>query len=303
MTEQGKQIIKHIVLPGGGPTGIKTIGILQQLEKSGYWSIENIESIYATSIGCMIGILIALKFDWQTINDYIIKRPWHEIARLNINQVFNIFSKKGLYDVSIMHLFFKPFFDSRDISMHITFKEFYNLTNIDLHFFSLEINNFSIEDISHRTMPDAELLSCAYMSATLPLLFSPICIGDKCYVDGGVLTNYPLKYCIDRIGRERENEILGIKNSYDSNNRQCITNESTILEFIMSFITNLIVNFHKDESSLQKCDCKEVLCECEPVSLSYLRETVKSQKKREELLEAGIKYAEDFIKNENMKNA
>jgi predicted acylesterase/phospholipase RssA len=80
--------IKHIVIPGGGPTGIKALGALQYLEQNGYWNIDNIETIYATSAGSIIAVLLCLKFDWDAINDYIIKRPWHEVTHLNINQVF-----------------------------------------------------------------------------------------------------------------------------------------------------------------------------------------------------------------------
>ena len=35
-----KPIIKHLVIPGGGPTGIQALGALQQLERKGYWKRE-----------------------------------------------------------------------------------------------------------------------------------------------------------------------------------------------------------------------------------------------------------------------
>lgn len=288
-------VIKHIVLPGGGPSGIQTLGALQHLEKNGYWNIQNIESIYATSVGCIIAILLALNFDWLTINDYIIKRPWHEATHLNINQVFNMFSKKGFYDVSIMHLFFKPFFDSRDISLKITFKEFFDMTKVDLHFFSLDVNSFAVEDFCFQTMPDAEILSCAYMSASIPLLFSPICINGKCYIDGGVLTNYPIKQCVERVGEERLDEILGIKNCYIREKTSEISSDSTLLEFMMSIISNLIQKCQKTDSDSNSEIPYEVFCECQQMSLNYLQETIKSQQRREELLQSGIKFAEKFV--------
>ena len=52
--------IKHIVISGGGPTGLKSLGALQYLEKNDFWKIENVESIYATSAGAMIGLLIVM---------------------------------------------------------------------------------------------------------------------------------------------------------------------------------------------------------------------------------------------------
>jgi predicted acylesterase/phospholipase RssA len=287
-----KNIIKHIVISGGGPAGIQTIGALQQLEKNGFWNIENIESIYSTSIGGIIGILLALKFDWDTVNDYIIKRPWHETMHFKVSQVFDMFSKKGLYDISLMQMFFKPFFDVRDISQHITLAEFHTLTKIDLHFFCLEINSFKIEEISYKNHPEMELLTVAYMSATIPLLFSPICIYDKCFVDGGVILNYPLQYCVETVGKDKIHEILGFKNSYVSEEFKPISTESNILEFMMNIVTHLIAKttIH-DEIQIPH----EVICETRLMGLSFIKETISSQEKREILLNNGIKYADNFL--------
>jgi predicted patatin/cPLA2 family phospholipase len=290
--QKEKSIIKHLVLAGGGPSGIQTLGVLQHLEMNGYWSHKNIESIYSTSVGCIIAILIALKFDWTAINDYIIKRPWHDFAHLNIDQVFGLFSKKGLYDVNMMHLFFKPFFNSKDVPLNITMKEFYALTNVDLHFFSLGINHFQIVDISYKTMPDMEVLSCAYMSATIPLIFSPICSNGESYIDGGMMTNYPLKYCIQNISSENLGEILGIKNAYEPKKPNTINYESTMIEFILSIISNLISNCQKEEELMIP---NEVLCETSSMSLKNLQSALKSQEIREELLQSGIKCAKVFL--------
>ena len=41
--------IKHLVISGGGPTGLKAIGALQHLEQNGVWNINDIVSIYANN--------------------------------------------------------------------------------------------------------------------------------------------------------------------------------------------------------------------------------------------------------------
>jgi len=290
--EKKKVKIKHLVISGGGPSGIQTIGALQYLEKKEYWSIQNIETIYATSVGSMISILIALKFDWEIINDYIIKRPWHDTTHVKIDQIFNMYSKKGLYDVSLMHLFFKPFFDAHDISLHITCKEFFELTKIELHFFALEINSFLIDDISYKTMPDTELLTCAYMSASIPILCSPICIDGKCFIDGGVLSNYPLQYCIEKIGKENIHEILGFKKYSEESIVSNINENSTIIEFTTNIINKLVGKCSLDTTIAIP---NEVVCSCQPLTFLHLKEALQSQEKREELLNSGIKDAEKFI--------
>ena len=67
--------IYHLVISGGGPLGLRYLGALQYLEKNGYWSLSNIESIYATSIGSIIAVFLCLNFDWETLK--IITKNFH----------------------------------------------------------------------------------------------------------------------------------------------------------------------------------------------------------------------------------
>ena len=166
--------IKHLVLSGGGPIGFNELGALQQLEKNGFWKINDIETIYATSVGGIISVLLCLKFDWETINDYFIKRPWNDVYKIKLDQLFNAYHKKGIFDTKISEIFYKPFFSARDISLEVTLKEFYEISNIEIHLFTFDINNFELCDISYLTHPDLSLLTAVYMSSAIPILFSPI---------------------------------------------------------------------------------------------------------------------------------
>ena len=112
-----------------------------------------------------------------------------------------------------------------------------------MHFFALEINDFEIVDLSYLTHPDLPLLSAIQMSAAIPMLISPVCISDKCYLDCGWICNYPLQYCIDKFGDV--DEIVGLKNIYVSasasasdvsNNR--VNSDTNILDFIILTCVN-----------------------------------------------------------------
>jgi predicted acylesterase/phospholipase RssA len=84
--------IKHIVISGGGTDGFISYGILRESQKYGFWEKDDIESIYGTSIGAIFSIIISLKFDWDTLDDYIIKRPWHTVFTFDMNSILNSFS-------------------------------------------------------------------------------------------------------------------------------------------------------------------------------------------------------------------
>lgn len=283
--------IKHLVIPGGGPTGLKAIGALQYLETNNYWKFSDIETIYATSAGSIISVLICLHFDWEMINDYIIKRPWNEVFHINIHQIFDAYSKKGLFDHTVTEIFYKPFFNAKDISLGITLREFFELTHIELHMFTLDINHFVLEDLSYLTHPELSLLTAVQMSCAIPILISPVCIEDKCYVDGGVVCNYPINQCIARA--EQKEDILGLRNEYRVNESTIVGEKSTILEYTMNFISKLVnnVSMRAHETTVPN----EVIYETEFMNLSNIQLALSSKEVRQALVDSGVEAAKKFL--------
>lgn len=71
--------IKHLVIASGGPSGVTMYGALRLLNQEGIWNIADIKSIYGSSVGSFISILLALNYDWKTMDDFLLKRPWSKI--------------------------------------------------------------------------------------------------------------------------------------------------------------------------------------------------------------------------------
>ena len=81
-------IIKHIVCSGGGVAGFTFYGILKEANKQGIWDIENIETMYGTSVGSIVNTILSLKYDWKDIDDYLMKRPWDMVYNVNMYSFF-----------------------------------------------------------------------------------------------------------------------------------------------------------------------------------------------------------------------
>ena len=287
-------LIKHLVISGGGPTMIQTLGSIQHLEENKFIDINNIESIYGTSAGAIIGVLICLKYDWTTLRDYIIKIPWQEVFPVNIQNIFDAYTKKGIFDEKIVVKCFKPLFDAKDISLNISLNDFYLYSNIELHMFSFEVNAFQLEDISYLTHPDLSLITAIQMSCALPVLMAPICNDGKCYIDGGVTCNYPLKNCIE--SNKIIEEIIGFKNQYDDDNTNQIDPNSTLLDFIMCFLFKLIHSVSSNNTS-QTSITYEVISNTDFLSISTLKSALSSIDVREKLYINGIETATKFLSN------
>jgi hypothetical protein len=293
--------IRHLCLPGGGPTGYKMLGALQHLEKNDFWKIDNIETIFTTSIGAIVSVLLCLKFDWDSINDYVIKRPWHTVFKIELTQILDAYSKKGLVDKGMIEIFFKPFFVAKDIDLNITMLDFYGYSGVELHFFAFEINHSKYEDISHLSHPDLSLFLAIQMAVAVPIIFSPVCISDKCYVDGGIYCNYPIKQCIERVGEEHKDEIFGIFNNYicHDTEEEKVTTTSTIFDYLSILITKILaISKNAEEQGLIK---HEMSHRVTPMNMMNIKKAILEQEERESLIRDGIESATQFLINLNQQ--
>ena len=57
--------INHIVIAGGAYNGIYIIGVFKKLIENKFFNIKQIKTIYATSVGGLIGTLLCLQEDWD----------------------------------------------------------------------------------------------------------------------------------------------------------------------------------------------------------------------------------------------
>jgi len=132
------------------------------------------------------------------------------------------------------------------------------------------------------------------MSCALPVLMSPICKDGKCYIDGGVTCNYPLKNCID--SNKNIEEILGFKNQYEEHNKSQIDSNSTLLDFVTNFLFKLIHSISSN-NTIQSSITYEVISNTDFISISTLKSALYSTEIREQLYLSGIETATKFLSN------
>ena len=136
--------IKHLVISGGGPIGLSYLGAIEYLLDNSFVNMENIESMYATSIGSIISVILSLKYDYQTIRKYVIERPWKDVFKLSAKQIMETYTNKGIYDIKIIEKTFKPLLEAKDLSINISLKEFYEYSKKDIHFFVFDLKEIMI---------------------------------------------------------------------------------------------------------------------------------------------------------------
>ena len=267
--------IKHLVISGGGPIMLQILSAIQELERKEYLNMKNIESIYGTSAGAIVAVMISLKFDWDTINDYIIKRPWQDVFPIKVQNIFDAYTKKGIFDIKNVE------------------KDFFNLTKVDIHMSSFELNEYKVKDISHESFPNLPILTAIQMTCALPVLVTPVFIDDKCFIDGGVACNYPLCFCVD--SGKLANEILGFKNSYENENNSKIGENSTLLDYLLFFLFKALNFIH--DNNIQPTIKNEIIFDTSYISFDILKNALTKIEVRRELFEKGKQSVNTFLEN------
>ena len=174
-------MIKHLVISGGGGGFFVIYGVLKYLSLKNFWNINNIKSIYATSSGTFVGIILSLGYDWESLDDYLIKRPWEKIVVIKPDQLINLWKNKGILDETIFKLILEPLLIAKDLSADITMQELYDYNNIELHIYTTNLNGMvpTTVDISHKTHPALCVYKAVTMSSTIPILFSLLFYKNK----------------------------------------------------------------------------------------------------------------------------
>jgi len=318
--------IKHLVIAGGGLLGFRYFGALKRLEKSEFWKRENIESIYATSVGSIIGACIILKHDWETLEQFIVEKPWQDEFVVSGKQIFDTYSTKGLYSNKLFEAIFKPLLGAAELSIDITLQQLYEFNPVDFHIYTFELNSYKTIDLSHTTHPELKLLDAITMSSAIPGLIRPIIIDNCCYIDGGIEYNYPLKFCLEHKEFIYTNtntntntdantntntntntdanhyleEILGLQSLLHTEELlNQVTSDTNILDFFIKFSINTIIHLtkiHNQNNRLLHIP-NEMICSHngESMTLEYWHDVLRTKDKRRQLILDGEADAQLFI--------
>jgi predicted acylesterase/phospholipase RssA len=180
------KMIEHLVLSGAGTNGLVQIGLLHYLIDQEKLALTDIKSIYATSAGAILSILILIGVPIPEMKEYIIHRPWEKFFDVQ-------FHDKGIFPSSHLSDMVKPFMLAYDIPDTYTLLELYQKSGVDLHIFTTKINGMECVDLNHTTFPTLTLSETIQMTASLPIVFTPVKYNNEYYIDGGFMNNCPLQ--------------------------------------------------------------------------------------------------------------
>ena len=303
-------MIKHLVISGGGLYGLSALGSLIYLTERGFWRMGDIESIYGTSVGAVIGVFVCLGYNLKTLEEYVVHKDWRDTFSFGFSNLVRAVDKQGIFDNCVLQDLFEPLFAAKQLAMDISLEDFHRLTNVDLHIFAVDVYTFALVDLNHATHPRCRLLDAVYASSAIPVVFRPFYYcpaapyGEQgadgsepammCLVDGALLCNYPLDIC----QRRREEE-----DGQDGEDRQILaiakregqfaafTESSTFFEFFFFLLFRLFFYNYKPAAAAAAPHSArrhhEIFIPDPLDSLSYISRFANSLDERKALIKVG----------------
>ena len=204
--QQDKKPVVALVLSGGGARGVAQIGVLRELERQGVYP----DIVVGTSIGAVVGGLYAAGYTPDQLDSIFCTIDWDELTsfRDDTKRERIFFAQKAEDDRSLLTLRFRDFeFVSPtaiggSARMSALLQDLFwrspwnSTTNFDSLFVRFRSICTNLADGSMVSLREGNLATAVRASATFPLRYAPVYVGDSILVDGGLVANIPYEAAV-----------------------------------------------------------------------------------------------------------
>jgi NTE family protein len=158
--------------------------------------------------------------------------------------------------------FFEKKIQEKGLNKNITLKELYDITGKLLVTVGVSLTDSKTYYFNAHTYPNLKVIDAVRISVSIPCYFTPIKLDNHTFVDGGILSNYPLyyiDYCkkfneftknIDQHETFRTKSLnysyqtIGILTINDTDIKNDITSVKSIISSVLNTMSDRIDNFN-----------------------------------------------------------
>lgn len=177
-------MIDTLVLSGGSIKGITYIGVLKALSEHPD-IFKNIKTFAGTSIGSIFALYFTLGITYDELIKYL-DIDWFEYLDLDIENLLDC------YGLDNCEKYLKLIKKIMGVNADITFRDLYEKTHKRLIISATCMNNYKIEYFDYITHPNLKVIKAIQASICIPVLFIPVEIDNKRYIDGGIIEALPI---------------------------------------------------------------------------------------------------------------
>lgn len=188
---------EHLVLSGGSLKGFYFIGALRHIEQTyGQHAVrDRVTSFVGTSVGSLVCFLLCLGYTSQDIADIFVKMyQQYGDLETEVDDIINIYSELGIDDgrviIGTMRECLRQQFDQEAM----TFAQLQDATGRNLVVCAFDLETRKPVFFDAYTTPEVDIATALHASIAIPIIFKPVEINGKLFVDGSLSEHYPITY-------------------------------------------------------------------------------------------------------------
>lgn len=215
--------IENLCFGGGGMKGHGYVGALEILESLGL--LKKVKRCAGTSAGSIFAAMVAIGYSTKYIKQQLFVNFNKYLDRYHVTSFFTLLTgHNGLYSgneivkdiqMNINKKFDRDFPDFRSnqfantefYEYQPTLKDVYDKYNREVIITGTNVNKSKLEYFTPKLTPNMPLYLAIRISMSIPFVFDYVNYNGFVYVDGGLLSNYPIEVFVDEIP-ENENRIF-----------------------------------------------------------------------------------------------
>jgi predicted acylesterase/phospholipase RssA len=236
--------MKNLVISSGGVIILSLVGSLKYLKE--YNILKDIKSYYGISAGAILCTMLALDYTIDEITDFFISFDIlkfvgdYDVTNFIDDYGFSLGENRDIIAQSIIS--YKLGEENKDY----TFKQLYDDKKIELNIFATCVEDKTLWKFSHNSNNDVPIWKALVASSNIPFIFSPVEIDNKKFIDGAVISAYPINYVPDN----EINDTLGLYIDYiynfDFDYFKNISNLKYYIETLFLYVVNKLNYSYKN---------------------------------------------------------
>lgn len=190
--------IRGLVFEGGSVKGAAFAGAIMYLQENKL--LENVSHLAGSSAGAIIATALAIGFQAHEIHQIMMETDFSEFKdagwfteRSKLAKLWSLIRHWGVYNTTHFDRWIGDLIQSKTGNRDITFAEVRRRYGKMLVLTGTNLTNRCVTHFSTKEHKDMPIRLAVRISMSIPLFFKPVSYEGCLYVDGGVLTNYPIR--------------------------------------------------------------------------------------------------------------
>jgi predicted acylesterase/phospholipase RssA len=225
----------HLVLSGGGMSGLVYLGALRYLQQEGY--DKHILHIAGASIGALFATAFALDMSMgdleQKYKEFLSNEEKCLLPTFTMDTIIESYDNLGVDDGKRLT---EPI---EEIVGNLTFLELSKKTGKNLIISATHIETMLPTYFSVDNTPNVLVLDAVKASMAIPLFVRPIEIGDDYYMDGGVTDGIP----VNAFTNVSPESILVLHLARNSVKVKCLQEKPSFIKLMTSMLQTFLRNY------------------------------------------------------------